>query len=50
MEKIKLSDGRDAEVLSFAIASSGHMFIRVKNLSLEARDVVPGEEDFSIRY
>lgn len=30
MEKIKLSDGREAEVLSFAIASSGHMFIRVK--------------------
>ena len=29
---------------------AGNMFIRVKNLSLEARDVVPGEEDFSIRY
>ena len=30
MEKIKLSDGREVEVISFAIASSGHMFIRVK--------------------
>lgn len=30
MEKIKLSDGREYEALSFAIASSGHMFIRVK--------------------
>ena len=29
MEKIKLSDGREVEVISFAIASSGHMFIRV---------------------
>ena len=29
METIKLSDGREIEVLSFAIASSGHMFIRV---------------------
>ena len=33
MEKIKLSDGREVEVLSFAIASSGYMFIRV-NMSL----------------
>lgn len=29
MEKIRLSDGREVEVISFAIASSGHMFIRV---------------------
>ena len=29
MEKIRLSDGRDVEVISFAIASSGYMFIRV---------------------
>lgn len=33
MEKIKLSDGREFEVGSFAIATSGHMFIRV-NMSL----------------
>ena len=33
MEKIILSDGREVEVISFAIASSGHMFIRV-NMSL----------------
>jgi hypothetical protein len=30
MEKITLSDGRQFDVDSFAIASSGHMFIRVK--------------------
>lgn len=30
MEKIVLSDGREFNVDSFAIASSGHMFIRVK--------------------
>ena len=30
MEKVKLSDGREFEVGSFSIASSGHMFIRVK--------------------
>lgn len=29
MEKIKMSDGREFDVISFAIASSGHMFIRV---------------------
>lgn len=29
MEKIRLSDGREVEVISFATASSGHMFIRV---------------------
>ena len=29
---------------------AGNMFIHVKSLSLEVRDVVPGEEDFSIRY
>lgn len=29
MEKIRLLDGREVEVISFAIASSGHMFIRV---------------------
>lgn len=33
METITLSDGRKIEVISFAIASSGHMFIRV-NMSL----------------
>lgn len=30
MEKITLSDGRKFDVDSFSIASSGHMFIRVK--------------------
>lgn len=30
MDKVTLSDGRQFEVGSFAIASSGHMFIRVK--------------------
>ena len=29
MDTITLSDGREFEVSSFAIASSGHMFIRV---------------------
>lgn len=29
MDKVTLSDGRQFEVGSFAIASSGHMFIRV---------------------
>jgi hypothetical protein len=29
MERIRLSDGREVEVISFAIASSGYMFIRV---------------------
>lgn len=29
METITLSDGREIPVLSFAIASSGHMFVRV---------------------
>jgi hypothetical protein len=29
MERIWLSDGREVEVISFAIASSGYMFIRV---------------------
>lgn len=33
MEKITLSDGREFNVISFAIASSGHMFIRV-NMSI----------------
>ena len=33
MEKIRLSDGREIEVKSFAIASSGHMFVRV-NMTL----------------
>ena len=33
MDKVTLSDGRQFEVCSFAIASSGHMFIRV-NMSL----------------
>lgn len=30
MDKITLSDGRQFDVETFAIASSGHMFIRVK--------------------
>lgn len=29
MERIRLSDEREVEVISFAIASSGYMFIRV---------------------
>ena len=29
MESITLSDGREIPVISFAIATSGHMFIRV---------------------
>lgn len=33
MESITLSDGREISVISFAVASSGHMFIRV-NMSL----------------
>lgn len=33
MDKVTLSDGRQFEVGSFAISSSGHMFIRV-NMSL----------------
>ena len=34
--KIKLSDGREIEVLSFGIASSGYMFIRVAMSMIEA--------------
>lgn len=30
MDKITLSDGRQFDVETFAIAASGHMFIRVK--------------------
>ena len=29
MESITLSDGREIPIISFAIATSGHMFIRV---------------------
>lgn len=29
---------------------AGNAFIKVKSLTLEARDVVPGESGFSIRY
>ena len=29
MSKIKLSDGREIEVISFGISSNGYMFIRV---------------------
>ena len=36
MNKIKLSDGRELEVLSFGIASSGYMFIRVEMSMIEA--------------
>lgn len=34
--KIKLSDGREIEVISFGIASSGYMFIRVAMSMVEA--------------
>ena len=34
--KIKLSDGREIEVISFGIASSGYMFIRVAMNMIEA--------------
>lgn len=34
--KIKLSDGRGIEVISFGIASSGYMFIRVAMSMIEA--------------
>ena len=34
--KIKLSDGREIEVISFGIASSGYMFIRVAMSMIEA--------------
>lgn len=36
MNKIKLSDGREIEVISFGIASSGYMFIRVRMNMVEA--------------
>lgn len=36
MNKIKLSDGRELEVLSFGIASSGYMFIRVEMSMVDA--------------
>ena len=34
--KIKLSDGREIEVISFGIASSGYMFIRVEMSMIDA--------------
>ena len=34
--KIKLSDGREIEVISFGIASSGYMFIRVEMSMVDA--------------
>lgn len=36
MMKIKLSDGREIEAISFGIASSGYMFIRVALSMIEA--------------
>ena len=36
MMKIKLYDGREIEVISFGIASSGYMFIRVAMSMIEA--------------
>lgn len=36
MEKILLSDGREIEVGSFAISTSGHLFIRVDMTLIEA--------------
>ena len=45
MEKIILSDGREVEVISFAIASSGHMFIRVKMSIGEAYTFVSSGTD-----
>ena len=36
MEKVRLSDGRDIDIESFSVASSGHMFIRVKMSMAEA--------------
>ena len=36
MQKVILSDGRELEVLSFGIASSGYMFIRVAMSMIEA--------------
>lgn len=36
MMKIKLSDGREIEVISFGIASSGYMFIRVEMSMVDA--------------
>lgn len=36
MAKVILSDGRELEVLSFGIASSGYMFIRVEMTMTEA--------------
>ena len=36
MMKIKLSDGREIKVISFGIASSGYMFIRVQMSMVEA--------------
>lgn len=45
MDKITLSDGRQFEVGSFAIASSGHMFIRVKmNIGDAYREFSHGTE------
>ena len=36
MQKVILSDGREIEVISFGIASSGYMFIRVAMSMIEA--------------
>ena len=38
MGKVILSDGRELEVLSFGISSSGHMFIRVQMSMSEASE------------
>ena len=36
MQKVILSDGREIEAISFGIASSGYMFIRVEMSMVEA--------------
>ena len=36
MQKVILSDGREIEAISFGIASSGYMFIRVAMSMIEA--------------
>lgn len=45
MDKVTLSDGRQFEVGSFAIASSGHMYIRVNmNMGDAYREFSHGTE------
>ncbi len=38
MNKVTLSDGRETDVISFGISSSGYMFIRVEMPMTEAVD------------